>query len=275
MVKTLVKRLANQAGLDIHKLSRAGWRWSYHVDDYYPVRPVPRWGYDKPPHPQLNNVLGQGRHDYIDTIGTFAKFSSIMKSVPKDGSPDSMTPYWTNGWFENLDAAALIGILASRAPKTYMEIGSGNSTKFARHTIRQAGLPSSIISIDPMPRAGIDTLCDRIVRAPLEDCDIAVFDQLEAGDVLFFDGSHRAFTNSDVTVFFLDVLPRLKPGIVIHIHDIFLPWDYLPEWEHRMYSEQYMLAAMLLCPQPGLKVISPNFFSLYGQRSEASRSRIA
>ena len=94
----------------------------------------------------------------------------------------------------------------------------------------------------------------------LEDCDLSLFDQLKAGDILFFDGSHRSFTNSDVTVFFLELMPRLKPGVIVHIHDIFLPSDYPPEWERKMYSEQYILAAMLLCPTQPFKVLLPNFY---------------
>ncbi len=92
-----------------------------------------------------------------------------------------------------------------------------------------------------------------------------MFDSLEAGDIFFFDGSHRAFMNSDVTVFFLEVLPRLKPGILVHIHDIFLPDDYLPWWDqefypHRYWSEQYVLAASLLAGHKNYEVVLPNHY---------------
>jgi hypothetical protein len=153
-----------------------------------------------------------------------------------------------------------MGMLLIKRPEKYFEIGSGNSTKFARHTIASARLETKLLSLDPEPRASIDTLCDSLIRRRLEDCDLSVFDDLNAGDIVFFDGSHRAFTNSDVTVFFLDVMPRLKRGVIVHIHDIMLPWDYLPEWKKRLYSEQYLLAAMLVCPQPLFRVLLPNFF---------------
>src|ERR1700733_3021445 len=103
-------------------------------------------------------------------------------------------------------------MLVRSAPARYMEIGSGYSTRFARHAIQTVGLSTVIASLDPKPRAGIDALCDTVIRRRLEEADLAVFDQLEAGDILFFDGTHRALTNSDVTVFFLELLPRLKPG---------------------------------------------------------------
>jgi hypothetical protein len=66
--------------------------------------------------------------------------------------------------------------------------------------------------------------------------------------------------NSDVTVFFLEVIQRLKPGVLVHIHDIFLPADYPPDWSQSLFAEQYMLAAMLLCGAPPFKVIFPSYF---------------
>ncbi len=88
----------------------------------------------------------------------------------------------------------------------------------------------------------------------------AIFDELVSGDILFFDGSHRAFTNSDVTVFFLDVLPRLSPGVLVGIHDIYLPFDYPDDVADRYYSEQYLLAARLLAEGHSARVVLPTAF---------------
>ncbi len=195
------------------------------------------------------------------SIHQLAQLTTMLASVPSQGSPDSEVPYWENGWFGHFDAAALVAMLVRTAPTCYLEIGSGNSTKFARYAIQHARLSTSIVSLDPQPRAAIDDLSDTIIRRRLEDCDLTLFDKLEPGDILFFDGSHRVFTNSDATVFFLEVMPRLRPGIIVHIHDIFLPWDYPPDFRKRLYSEQYVLAAMMLCPQQSFKVILPNFFA--------------
>lgn len=103
----------------------------------------------------------------------------------------------------------------------------------------------------------MDVLCDRVIRQPLEDVDGKLFDELESGDMLFIDNSHRVFQNSDVTVFFLEILPRLKPGITVHIHDIFLPFDYPPSWYDRHYSEQYLLAAFLLANYDKIDILLP------------------
>ena len=261
MTFNFIRRAANSVGIDVHRYSKTRWRWSYQVDDYYPVDPTPRWGYDKLPHFGIADKLNQHRGDFSLLIRKFTQCSEVLASVALEGSPDSIVPFWKNGWFENFDAVALVALLVCKAPVRYLEIGSGNSTKFARHAIQHARLATSITSLDPEPRATIDSLCDKIIRQRLEDCDLALFDQLDAGDILFFDGSHRIFTNSDVTVFFLELMPRLKSGVIVHIHDIFLPWDYLPEWEKRLYSEQYILGGMLLCPQQPFKVLLPNFFA--------------
>jgi hypothetical protein len=141
-----------------------------------------------------------------------------------------------------------------------VEVGSGNSTKVAAMAKKHFGLEMQITSVDPMPRAEIDQLSDRILRQPFETVDTELFTSLEAGDVLFIDNSHRMLPNSDVTVFFMEVLPRLKPGVVVHIHDIYLPYDYPQFMCDRAYSEQYPLAVWLLANPDRTKVLMPNFF---------------
>ena len=99
----------------------------------------------------------------------------------------------------------------------------------ARLVVRDHHLRTRVISSDPRPRVEIHSLCDEGIRHPLESIDLAVFDQLAPGDILFIDSSHRVFTNSDVNVVFLEVLPRLQPGVLVHLNDIFLLYDYPPE----------------------------------------------
>ena len=115
-------------------------------------------------------------------------------------------------------------------------------------------------SIDPQPRNQIDTLCDTVIRKPLEDSDPAIFDALEPGDILFLDSSHRSFQGSDVTVFFLDILPRVRPGVIIHIHDIYLPDDYISGHVSRMWNEQYLLATALLFGGDAFEILFPCWF---------------
>jgi hypothetical protein len=218
--------------------------------DYRP-KLLPRWGEGKRPHRQLEPMLKSGMEGYADVLSRFADFTSTLAA----GSGVS----WGTGWFDALDAVALYSMMAWIRPNRYVEIGSGISTQFARKAVTDHRLTTTLTSIDPEPRAEIDAICDDVIRSGLENVDLPIFDLLGPGDFLFMDGSHRVLMNSDATVFFLEVLPRLKPGVVVHMHDIFLPNDYPLRWRELYYSEQYMLAAYLLAGEK-LKVLLPNAF---------------
>lgn len=177
--------------------------------------------------------------------------------IAPDGSPDDLLPYWNNNWFESLDGISLYYFLKKYNPETYLEVGSGNSTKFARKSITDNGLRTKIISIDPFPRANIDELCDEVIRKKCEDVETEIFSRLSPGDVLMIDNSHRSFQGSDVTVFFTEILPSLQKGVLFCVHDIFLPYDYPDEWKGRFYNEQYLLLAYLLGGAGGGKIEFP------------------
>lgn len=226
----------------------------------YPIKPAPRFGHDKPRHPQLTAILEAGRDGYRGIVREILAHTQHFLKIPTHQAAAPNGPYWKNGTQPGLDAAALFTMLGRCGGKRYLEVGSGNSTRFARHAISQLELPMRIISIDPQPRAEIDAICDEVIRAPLEDCDLAIFDTLESGDVLFIDNSHRSFMNSDVTICFLEILPRLKKGVYVQIHDIVLPDDYPASWARRYYSEQYLLACYLLGGGKGVQIVLPNAY---------------
>lgn len=233
---------------------------AYPVMISYPGQLSSRWANNAAGHPGLAQIIDENRNLYRNLIADWGAFRAAIESVPNGASDDPADPSWTNSFLTGIDAVALYGILASRPPKRYFEIGSGNSTKLVRWAIRKQGLSTTILSIDPSPQAEIDAICDTVIRQRLEDTELELFDQLEAGDVLFFDGSHHAFMSSDVVVFFLEILPRLPPGVLVHIHDIFLPYDYPDAWRDRYYSEQYLLAVALMARQRSLEVIFPAYY---------------
>ena len=227
----------------------------------YPVTPEPRWGFGKPAHAQLAERLGRDRGAYRRTLESFLQFQENLVKIPRQAAADSPEPCWVNKWLPAPDAVASYCLLGLSKPKRYVEVGSGYSTKFARRAIRDLGLATKITSIDPHPRAEVDALCDTVLRQPLQDLtDTAAFDQLESGDILFIDCSHVCLTNSDVAVAFLEILPRLKPGVRVQVHDILLPYDYPPQWGDRYYSEQYLLAFALLEGSAGFEVMLPNAY---------------
>jgi hypothetical protein len=192
----------------------------------------------------------------IESLSSFSQFSESIKSIPYPETDSRTEPWWDNVWFTGLDAVALYCLLCINDPKFYIEIGSGISTRFARRAIEDHDLRTKVISIDPTPRKEVDEICDTVIRSGLEGIDTSLFGRLSHGDILFMDGTHRCLMNSDVTVFFLDVLPQLDQGVFLHLHDIFLPHDYPPDCN---YSEQYVLASWLLSGQR-IKVVLPNFF---------------
>lgn len=155
-------------------------------------------------------------------------------------------PFWGNRWFDGGDARSAYGIVAALQPKRIIEIGSGNSTMFMRRAMRDFKLSCHLTSIDPAPRAEIDALCDTVIRRSVLEVDLGMFNGLGDGDVLFHDGSHLTFNGTDTVRLFLEILPSLAPGVLVHIHDICLPHEYIKAFDRRGYSEQYMLAAALL-----------------------------
>jgi hypothetical protein len=235
----------------------------------HPIKAIPRYGYGRPPHPQLYQIVSRNKTEYRNTLENILSFKQYFIRIPGRNQGNLHEPEWVNPYFSALDAAALYSFLCINNPRKYYEIGSGNSTKFARRAIWDHRLRTEITSIDPQPRQEIDSICDTIIRQSLEDVDLTLFEELDAGDILFMDGSHCCFTNSDVTVCFLDVLPRLKAGVLVEFHDIFLPYDYPPEWEKRYYSEQYLLAAYILAQGRRFDIVLPIYFlsqepDLYG-----------
>jgi Methyltransferase domain len=226
----------------------------------HPPDPVPRYGYGKPPHPELAALIEQGRAGYVNSLRQLVDCADRLATIAQRVSSDPSDPTFFNRAFSGLDAVALYAFVRLLNPRTFLEIGSGNSTRFARRSIRDHGLQTRIVSVDPRPRREVDALCDTVIRQPLETLDPArIIEDLRAGDILFIDGSHRCFTNSDVTIVFLEVLPRLRPGVLVHFHDILLPYDYPPAWSRRYYSEQYLLACSLLGSRR-FKVLLPAAF---------------
>lgn len=211
----------------------------------FPVRPRVRAGWGQPSWPALQALLEASEPRFADRLRAMLPLVETLSRIPTH-TDDPSAPHWVNDWFPAFDALSLYAMLQERNGATFLEIGSGTSTKFARRAIQGHGLRTRIVSIDPFPRSEVDAICDEVVRSGLEDADLGLFERLQPGDTVFFDGSHRSFQNSDVTVFFLEILPKLPPGVLVGIHDIFLPDDYPPEWLVRHYSEQYLLACWML-----------------------------
>ncbi|MGJ9412769.1 class I SAM-dependent methyltransferase [Aeromicrobium sp. CF4.19] len=127
------------------------------------------------------------------------------------------------------DARTLYYLLREHRPRRYLEVGSGLSTYYASlAAARNAedGAPLSITCIEPYPFDALQRLPDfELVQGFVQDVPLERFDQLEAGDVLFIDSSHALKIDSDVAYLFMEVVPRVKPGVLVHVHDVHFPYN--------------------------------------------------
>lgn len=167
----------------------------------------------------------------------------------KDPAQNSVGYRHGNSYFSTPDTEILYLMVRTLEPRRVVEIGCGNSTRITRQAIRDGELKTELVAIDPWPRTEIGPYVDRFEKTRLEHLQsYAVFEEMQAGDFLFIDSSHEVRLGNDVARIFCDVIPRLKPGVVVHFHDIFLPFEYPLQHAHQHYSgwgEQYMLHALL------------------------------
>lgn len=152
-------------------------------------------------------------------------------------------PRWDQSWFPRLDGAAAWAIVREAKPSRIIEVGSGHST---RMLVRALGDASRVTCIDPQPRADIRALGVEHHPRVLSPDDVSLFEALEPGDIAFFDSSHLLWPGSDVDIALNRIVPALKPGVLIHIHDILLPDPYPADWAWRGYTEQNAVAPLLL-----------------------------
>ena len=223
----------------------------------------PRYGYGLKPHTLLYEIINKNRSIYEQFLNEILAYKNIFQSIKSiESEKDENQPSWNNGFLPGLDIVSLYTIVNHFKPQKYIEIGSGNSTKVVRKSIIENKLNTKIISIDPFPRANIDHLADEVIREPLENIKDYQFivNGLKENDILFIDNSHRCLPNSDATVCFLELLPYLKKGVIVHVHDIYLPYDYPQFMCDRFYSEQYVLAAFILANPEKYKPIFPGIF---------------
>jgi hypothetical protein len=140
---------------------------------------------------------------------------------------------------------ALYGMVRESRPERYIEIGCGISTRVALAAIADGEFLTRMVCIDPSPRVDLPAKAMEHLPVKLEFALEKVIGLAVPGSIISFDGSHRSLPGSDVTLFFIELLPALLPGVIVHIHDIFLPEDYPEDRSSRYWYEQYLLAAWL------------------------------
>jgi hypothetical protein len=170
-----------------------------------------------------------------------------------DDDSDEAWRYAPNLSYSAADAAVLYAMVRSTRPLRVVELGSGHSTLVTARAARRntaEGHPLSLAVFDPFPSVVTPELpgLESLERVSAQQVPLETFERLQAGDVLFVDTTHTVKLGSDVNFIVLEVLPRLAEGVLVHLHDIFLPYEYPRKWleDYGLYwTEQYLVQAFL------------------------------
>lgn len=221
-------------------------------------------------YPALEPLFRAAEPDFAAHLDLLASHAPAFAAIlEREGAPGQ--PRWRQSWFPRLDAASAYALVRDRRPARVVEVGSGHSTRFVLRAVADGALPTRVTAIDPAPRADLAAHpALELRRTTLQRAGLEPFAALRAGDILMIDSSHLLMPGSDVDLLFAEVLPRLPDGVLIQVHDIFLPDGYPPDWDWRGYNEQQGLVGWLAAG--GLR---PLFASRYAVTRLADRVEAA
>jgi len=180
----------------------------------------------------------------------FPRFRDEYERFPVTATDRPDEFYFDNGRFGGTDALVAYCMVRHFKPRTIFEIGCGYSSLISGQAAMMNGQPA-LVCIEPYP---LDFLVKgfpglrSLVQKKVEEVEVEFFSQLQSDDILFIDSSHTVKIAGDVNYLFLEILPRLNPGVIVHVHDILFPFDYRRDWvmeEMRFWQEQYLLQAFL------------------------------
>ena len=226
-------------------------RWGYHIRPVHFYEPLPDFRAITEDQINRRRKYASINFGWDEQLGLLKKLAAYSSELHADNNQNGFD--FHNGYFGGFDAVVSYSLIRHLKPKLILEIGGGYSTRIAHAALvrnRTDGHAGKLICIEPEPEPRlIDAKLDiELIAKPVQEITVDFFSRLEANDILFIDSSHTVKFGSDVCYEFLDVLPMLKPGVWVHVHDIFFPHDYPAEWlmERRLaLNEQYLLEAFL------------------------------
>ena len=187
----------------------------------------------------------------LDLLSKF-DYNAELEKFPLDGT-DNLQFHYNNQSFLAGDAEYLYNVIRHYKPRRIIEVGSGSSTLMAVNAVKQnaredASYACEQTCIEPYEMPWLEKTGVKVIRKKVEEMDQALFKTLQSNDILFIDSTHIIRPQGDVLFQYQEVLPILNSGVLVHIHDIFTPKDYLDEWvydRHSLWNEQYLLEAFL------------------------------
>ena len=191
----------------------------------------------------------------VQQLALVESFREYYEEIPFTDTPgDDFRFGFNNPAYSYGDGVFLYFMLRSFRPRRLIEVGSGHSSclvldvneKFLEGTLRLTFIEPYPELLRQLIKPG-DEECIKIIPMRLQDVELSTFDELEAGDFLFIDSTHVSKSGSDVNRIIFEILPNLKPGVFVHFHDIFYPFEYPKVWalEGRAWNEAYLLRAFL------------------------------
>jgi hypothetical protein len=235
--------------------------------------------FNKPVFPLLPQFAHCNPMAVLDAV---ASFNSSTKRFCYPRTDNGYS--FSNNFFTSPDAEVAYALVRTFKPGRIIEVGSGNSTHLFREAIDDGELGTELVSIDPSPQKAIEKIAHRIISQHLEHLPVSYFcEALECNDILFIDSSHQVRIGNDVINLLLNIIPALKKGVLIHFHDIFLPYDYPLQWmiDYRWdWTEQYFVQALLqgsdqfevLWPGHFLQRTLPNFPTYFDFKPQRASS---
>jgi hypothetical protein len=259
-------------GGKFHEIFPVWERHGFHVTPVHFYQPIP----DTQTLPATlwnrpSELVGVDMNDSVqlDLLrNRFPKFRGEYERFPTKPIGQQSRFYLNNGLFDGTDALVAYCMVRHFQPRSIIEIGGGFSSLVLGEAAAKNN-SSALTCIEPFPQEflkrafpGLHSLIEKRV----EDVELEFFSQFGSGDILFIDSSHTVKIGGDVNYLFLEVLPRLKPGVIVHVHDIFFPFDYQRKWvmdEFRFWTEQYLLQAFLTFNSEFEILMSNSYLSHY------------
>ena len=201
--------------------------------------------------PRVLPGIDWNRAEQLHLLNEFC-YNGELSAIPTSGK-EELVFHYDNPSLCPTDAEFLYNMVRHFKPRKVIEVGCGHSTLLALQAERINGQEDDTrrcehVCIEPYEMPWLERLGIQVIRSKVEDVPLTVFGELNAGDILFIDSSHMIRPQGDVLYEFLQILPTLRPGVLVHVHDVFSPRDYPPDWiydQHCQWNEQYLLEAFL------------------------------